>query len=118
MKNLLFILIIGMHSLTFTNDKYDILEDRIENNLKYSFKTLNDGKTKLKVKEYDIDISENYVNLKTEINSVSKNFNFDEAFIPVMEEIKKEMKSNPEINIIVELEKMIGADEIIYNKTF
>ena len=49
MKNLLFILIIGMHSLTFTNDKYDILEDRIENNLEYNFKTLDDGKKKLKV---------------------------------------------------------------------
>ena len=118
MKKIIFLLIISMYSLIFASDKYDILEDRIENNLKYSFKTLNDGKTKLKVKEYDIDISENYVNLKTEINSVSKNFNFDEAFIPVMEGIKKEMKSNPEINIIVELEKMIGADEIIYNKTF
>ena len=44
MKNLLFILIIGMHSLTFTSDKYDILEDRIENNLEYNFKTLDDGK--------------------------------------------------------------------------
>ena len=88
MKKIIFLLIISMYSLIFANDKYDI------------------------------DISENYVNLKTEINSVSKNFNFDEAFIPVMEEIKKEIKSNPEINIIVELEKMIGADEIIYNKTF
>ncbi len=118
MKKLIILLIIGMHSLIFANDKYDILEDRIENNLEYNFKTLNDGKKKLKIKEYDIDIFENYVNLKAEVNSVSKNFNFDEAFIPVREEIKKEMKSNPEINIIVELEKMIGNDEIIYNKTF
>lgn len=79
---------IGMYSLIFTNDKYDI------------------------------DISENYVNLKAEINSEVKNFDFDKAFIPVREEIKKEMKLNPEINIVVELEKMIGEDEIIYNKTF
>ncbi len=35
-----------MHSLTFTSDKYDILEDRIENNLEYNFKTLEDGKKK------------------------------------------------------------------------
>jgi len=28
------------------------------------------------------------------------------------------MKLNPEINIVVELEKMIGEDEIIYSKTF
>lgn len=79
---------IGIYSLIFTNDKYDI------------------------------DISENYVNLKAEINSEVKNFDFDKAFIPVREEIKKEMKLNPEINIVVELEKMIGEDKIIYNKTF
>lgn len=79
---------IGMYSLIFTNDKYDI------------------------------DISENYVNLKAEINSEVKNFDFDKAFIFVREEIKKEMKLNPEINIVVELEKMIGEDKIIYNKTF
>ena len=109
MKNLLFILIIGMHSLTFTSDKYDILEDRIENNLEYNFKTLDDGKKKLKV--------EDYVNLKAEINSTVKNFDFDKAFIPIREEIKNEMKSNPEINIIVELEKVLGEDKIIYNKT-
>lgn len=117
MKNLLFILIIGMHSLTFTSDKYDILEDIIENNLEYNFKTLDDGKKKLKVKEYDIDIFEDYVNLKAEINSTVKNFDFDKAFIPIREEIKNEMKSNPEINIIVELEKVLGEDKIIYNKT-
>lgn len=118
MKRFLILLVIGLHSLMFANDKYDILEDRIENNLEYNFKTLNDGKKKLKVKEYDIDISENYANLKVEINSTAKNFNFDEAFLPIMEEIKKEMKSNPEINIVVEVEKLIGDDEIIYNKTF
>lgn len=118
MKKLIILLIISMHSLIFANDKYDILEDRIENNLEYNFKILNDGKKKLKVKEYDIDISENYVNLKVEVNSSTKNFNFDEAFSPIMEEIKKEMKSNPNINIVVEVEKMIGDDEIIYNKTF
>ena len=39
---------IGMYSLIFTNDKYDILEDRIENTLEYNFKTLNAGKMKLK----------------------------------------------------------------------
>lgn len=32
---------IGMYSLIFANDKYDILEDRIENTLEYNFKTLN-----------------------------------------------------------------------------
>lgn len=32
---------IGMYSLIFTNAKYDILEDRIENTLEYNFKTLN-----------------------------------------------------------------------------
>ena len=118
MKKFIFLIMIGMYSLIFANDKYDILEDRIENTLEYNFKTLNDGKKKLKIKEYDIDISENYVNLKAEINSKVKNFDFDKAFIPVREEIKKEMKLNPEINIVVELEKMIGEDEIIYNKTF
>lgn len=117
MKNLLFILIIGMYSLTFTSDKYDILEDRIENNLEYNFRSLDDGKKKLKVKEYDVDIFEDYVNLKAEINSTVKNFDFDKAFIPIREEIKNEMKSNPEINIIVELEKVLGEDKIIYNKT-
>lgn len=118
MKKFIFLIMIGMYSLIFANDKYDILEDRIENTLEYNFKTLNDGKKKLKIKEYDIDISENYVNLKAEINSKVKNFDFDKAFIPVREEIKKEMNLNPEINIVVELEKMIGEDEIIYNKTF
>lgn len=88
MKKFIFLIMIGMYSLIFTNDKYDI------------------------------DISENYVNLKAEINSEVKNFDFDKAFIPVREEIKKEMKLNPEINIVVELEKMIGEDKIIYNKTF
>ncbi|WP_232044122.1 hypothetical protein [Fusobacterium ulcerans] len=78
-----------MYSLIFTNDKYDILEDRIENTLEYNFKTLNDGKKKLKIKKYDIDISENYVNLKAKINSEVKSFDFDKAFIPVREEIKK-----------------------------
>jgi len=80
---------IGMYSLIFTNDKYDILEDRIENTLEYNFKTLNDRKKKLKIKKYDIDISENYVNLKAKINSEVKSFDFDKAFIPVREEIKK-----------------------------
>lgn len=79
---------IGMYSLIFTNDKYDILEDRIENTLEYNFKTLNAGKKKLKIKKYDIDISENYVNLKAKINSEVKSFDFDKAFIPVREEIK------------------------------
>ncbi len=41
--------------------KYDILEDRIENNLEYNFRSLDDGKKKLKVKEYDVDIFEDYV---------------------------------------------------------
>ena len=118
MKKIIILLTISISSLIFTNDKYDILEDRIENNLEYNFKTLNDGKGKLKVKGYDVDIFENYINLKIEINSTSKNFNFDKAFIPVMKEIKKEIKSSPEINVVVELDKMIGEDEIIYNKTF
>lgn len=89
MKKFIFLIMIGMYSLIFTNDKYDILEDRIENTLEYNFKTLNDGKKKLKIKKYDIDISENYVNLKAKINSEVKSFDFDKAFIPVREEIKK-----------------------------
>ena len=40
-----------------------------------------------------------------------------EAKSKLREEIKNEMKSNPEINIIVELEKVLGEDKIIYNKT-
>ncbi|WP_462425111.1 hypothetical protein ABF215_03270 [Fusobacterium sp. THCT13E1] len=89
MKKFIFLIMIGMYSLIFTNDKYDILEDRIENTLEYNFKTLNDRKKKLKIKKYDIDISENYVNLKAKINSEVKSFDFDKAFIPVREEIKK-----------------------------
>lgn len=48
MKKFIFLIMIGMYSLIFTNDKYDILEDRIENTLEYNFKTLNAGKKKLK----------------------------------------------------------------------
>lgn len=48
MKKFIFLIMIGMYSLIFTNDKYDILEDRIENTLEYNFKTLNARKKKLK----------------------------------------------------------------------
>ncbi|MGF6907293.1 hypothetical protein [Fusobacterium sp. PH5-44] len=114
------VLIIGMmlYTLSFAEKNGDVIEDRIENILKHRHRLLNDGMSKLKVKDYDIDIYQNYVNVEVEIGNRSKNFNFDRAFSVIKDEINKEMNSKTNINIIVELDKVIGDDEIIYNKKF
>jgi len=118
MKKIILIGSIIMSTLVFGDKANDVLEDRIENILEYKHRIINDGKDKIKVKDYDVDIFKNYVNVEVEIGNVSKGFDFDKAFIVIKEEINKEMNVNTDINIVVELDKVIEEDEIIYNKKF
>jgi|GEM_PF-3193297 len=115
------ILIVGAilsSAISFSNRSSDIIEDRIENILEYKYRILDDGVNKLKVKSYDVDVYQNYVNVEVEIGNRGKNFDFDKAFVLILEEINKETNNATDINIVVELDKVMGDDEIVYNKRF
>lgn len=118
MKKIMLVIGIMICSLCFANKNSDIIEDRIENILNYKYRVLDDGRNKLKVKDYDVDIYQNHVNVEVEIGNRGKNFDFDKAFVVIRDEINKEMNATVDINIVVELDKTIGDDEIIYNKKF
>ena len=118
MKKIILIGSIIMSTLVFGDKASDVLEDRIENILEYKYRVISDGKDKIKVKDYDVDIFQDYINVEVEIGNVSKGFNFDKAFVAIKDEINKEMGKTMNINVIVELDKVIGEDEIIYNEKF
>lgn len=117
MKKLLILLTILSSTMVFADghkSQDKILEDRIENNLNYNFKTLKDGSQTLKVNEYDVDIYDNYVNIEAEVNSNPNNFNFQQALAPIKEEVSKSLGNNPQINVVIEYDKVIGEDEVIF----
>lgn len=118
MKKIVLALMLVGSSLNFADTGNDILEDRIENKLDYQYKTLSDGKNVLKVKDYDVDISEKYINLKIETRYNAKDFDYDKAITPLKELVLSEAQSQKDINIVVEIDKLIGDEKVIYNKTF
>lgn len=119
MKKLLILLTLCTSSLLFANtSNNEALEDRLENKLEYNFKTLQADNQSLKVDDYDVDVYDNYVNVKIEVKSNPQGFNFDKALLPIKNEIVDTLKTNPKINIVVEHDKRVGEDEIIFNKDF
>lgn len=119
MKKILILLTVLSNTAIFANDCHshnNVLENRIENNLNYKFKLLKDESQTLKIKDYDVEVYGNYINIEAEATANPNNFNFLKAFAPIKEEIIKEAGANIKINVIVEYDKAIGHDEIIFNE--
>lgn len=114
-KIILLMALLSTTILADWNDQNDILENRIENTLNYKFRVLNSGNKTLRVNEYDVDVFDNYVNVKAEVSYNPNNFDFVRAFAPIKKEISKNLGNNPQINVVVEYDKVIGEDEIIFN---
>lgn len=124
-RTILFIFfIIGI--LAFADSDYKnssrdkILENKIENTLNYKFKVLKDSKRTIRVNEYDVDVANNYLEVKVEVNSHSDDFNYEKALVPVRNEVLNMLPDsiNYDINVVVEYDKIMGEDEIVYMGSF
>lgn len=70
-----------------------------------------------KIKEYDVDVYDDSVNLKIEVTSNPKNFDFNQVLISVKNEILNSLKQDKiDLNVVVEQDKYMSEDEIIFNE--
>ncbi|MGF6907495.1 hypothetical protein [Fusobacterium sp. PH5-44] len=118
MKKIVSVLILFVSFWNFANTEKNVLEDRIRNTLKDQYKVLNDREKELKIKDYDVDIFEEHVNMKIEIGRNIKSFDYDNAIVPLKEFVLNETQNQKNINIIVRVNRLIGKDRIVYDRTF
>ncbi len=128
MKKLLLSLMLLLSVGVFADGPYEYQEDMLENNFNINKKVLTDGDVKLENIEYDLNIYNDGVMVKLEIESSFikgdswEKFN-KESFDKLMEEIVSEIRNKLDkkdipVTISVEIEKMFSKDEVVYHKTF
>lgn len=103
-------LLIGSSMLAIADEKNEneFLEKRIENRLRTEITGIKG--------EYDVDLYKDMASVEIEVDS-NKNVNFDPIATKIANIVKEESGIS-DTTVSVELDKMVGKDEIIYNKRF
>lgn len=103
-------LLIGSSMLAMADGKNEneFLEKRIENRLRTEITGIKG--------EYDVDLYKDMASVEIEVDS-NKNVNFDPIATKIANIVKEESGIS-DTTVSVELDKMVGKDEVIYNKRF
>ena len=126
---LMLLLSVGAFADHHTDGPYEYQEEMLENNFEINKKVLTDGKVDLGDIDYDLDIYDDGVMVKLDIEPTFgksdswENFNketFDKLMAEMVAEIRNELgKKDIPVTVSVELEKrMSDSEEVVYNKTF
>ncbi|WP_300331887.1 hypothetical protein [Fusobacterium sp.] len=111
MKKLLLIFAI-LSVFSFAKGPQDIIEDRIENQLRVDLSNVIDYKV-----DYDVDIYSDRVNVEIEIDSFKEpTLNYSKIIDSVLKAIKNNIPEAKDINLVVKQDKDIGEDKILFNK--
>lgn len=124
-KKIIFLLTFLIATLAFGNTYYssykenEILEEKLEREFNYNYRVLSDGIQKLMVEEYDIDILKNCIEIDIEVKTKLKNFDYEEAVLPLKEKVYQELGDRkPSISIIIEKDNSNTPDEILYKANY
>ena len=112
MKKLLFLMTI-VSALSFAKDSpTDILEDRIEDQLKVTMESV------LKKADYDVTIVNNSMNIEVEIEGLSTpKMNFDQVAQDILKNIGTS-DSIDDIYIVIKHDSVVGEDKILFSQYF
>ncbi len=125
--SLLLVLIVSVGVAFAGSDRFEAQEKILESQLDMNQNVLTDGKVKIENIEYDVDIYENNVLVQLEMNVISGDGNwskfdkpaFDKLMQNTVAKIRKNLNNQTiPVNVSVELDKKIGEDITVYNKTF
>lgn len=112
MKKLLFLMTL-VSALSFAKDSpTDILEDRIENQLKVRMESV------LKKADYDVTIVNNSMNIEVEIEGLTTpKLNFDKVAQDILKNLGTD-SSIDDIYIVIKHDSAIGEDKILFSQYF
>lgn len=126
MKKFLFLILI-LSVVSFSKGNFEASEDILEKQFEIEYSVISDGNTQIKGIEYDLTISQNRAMLELEIESTFGDANwskldkqvFEEVILKLIKSIRSEV-NNPKLNVtvFVELDKEIGSDKTLFNKTY
>lgn len=126
MKKILFLILI-LSVVSFSKGNFEASEDILEKQFEIEYSVISDGNTQIKGIEYDLTISQNRAMLELEIESTFGDANwskldkqvFEEVILKLVKSIRSEV-NNPKLNVtvFVELDKEIGSDKTLFNKTY
>lgn len=114
MKKLKLALLILCSSVIFAGD----LDDKMERNLMRLHPTITDGRFTFSVKEYDVDIDDNVLEVEIEISKRdSMNFNnintqaFERNLSAIADTLRKNSGLNRDVKIKIELDDSSSSDK-------
>lgn len=112
MKKLLFLMTL-VSALSFAKDSpTDILEDRIENQLKVRMESV------LKKADYDVTIVNNSMNIEVEIEGLTTpKLNFDKVAQDILKNLGTD-NSIDDIYIVIKHDSAVGEDKILFSQYF
>ena len=112
MKKLLFLMTL-VSALSFAKDSQtDILEDRIENQLKVRMESV------LKKADYDVTIVNNSMNIEVEIEGLTTpKLNFDKVAQDILKNLGTD-SSIDDIYIVIKHDSAVGEDKILFSQYF
>lgn len=114
MKKMLTIMTL-LSSLLLANGSNEILEERIENELRIRnisiISTYNI--------DYDVDIYGNQMNLEIEFNGVKEpKLNYDEIASKIIDISRSIAPDIEDIYTVIKFDPMVGEDKILFSKTY
>lgn len=111
MKKLLLIFAL-LSIFSFAKDNQDIIEDKIENQLRVDLSKVIDYKV-----DYDVDIYLDKINVEIEVETLEDPvLNYSKIVDSVLTAIKNSVPEAKDINLVVKQDKNIGEDKILFNK--
>jgi len=126
MKKMLFLILI-LSVISFSKGDFEASEDILEKQFEIEYSVISDGKTKIKDIEYDLTISQSRAILELEIESTFGDANwskldkqiFEKVIFKLVKSIRSEV-NNPklDVTVFVKLDKKIGSDKVLFNKTY
>lgn len=114
MKKIL-VLMTLVSSVLLAKGMGDILEVRIENELK----TKNIIQTSTHKVDYDIDVYENQMNLEIEFDGVKEpKLDYSNIALEAVTASRKVAPDLENIHVVIKFDPMIGKDKILFSKTY
>lgn len=120
-------LILILSVVSFSKGDFEASEDILEKQFEIEYSVISDGKTQIKDIEYDLTISQNRAILELEIESTFGDANwskldkqiFEKVIFKLVKSIRSEV-NNPklDVTVFVKLDKKIGSDKTLFNKTY
>ena len=126
MKKLLFLILL-LSAVSFSKGDFEASEEILEKQFEIEYSVISDGNTQIKNIEYDLTISQNRAILELEIESTFGDANwskldkqiFEKVIFKLVKSIRSEV-NNPklDVTVFVKLDKKIGSDKVLFNKTY